>query len=71
MDAIPALILLILLWILWTVPDAADVDFNIILERREIDILKMAIKVEFTTFLVGSACWVSNLGGSISVFAVP
>ena len=28
MDAIPALIL-------WTVPDAADVDFNIILERQE------------------------------------
>ena len=43
MDAIPALIL-------WTVPDAADVVFNIILERREIDILNMAIRVELTTY---------------------
>ena len=41
--------------LLWTVPDAADVVFNIILERHEIDILKMAIRVELTILLVGSA----------------
>lgn len=61
MDAIPALILLIFYYGLCQI--AADVVFNIILERRETDILKMAITVEFTTFLVGSAWLGFKFGG--------